>query len=105
MIVPQNDSRTVAPCARLCRLFSERSGKNPSPLYKPTVDKLSDIQTRVKHKLQNQRTAVNTDVAARLSADLSAASIAFVWTRSVRRCSWGGTPATRLYGRKETYER
>ena len=29
-------------------------------------------------------------------ADSSAASIAFVWTRSARRCCWGGTPATRF---------
>ena len=42
------------------------------------------------------RSSLKTGVKCGFSADSSAASIAFDWSRSDRRCSWGGTPATRF---------
>ena len=55
---------------------------------------LCEYQKRVKIKYQKQ---VEKWVSyAGFSADSSAASIAFDWSRSDRRCSWGGTPATRF---------
>ena len=47
---------------------------------------------------QNQvsKTGFKTGAKCGFSADSSAASIAFDWSRSDCRCSWGGTPATRF---------